>query len=121
MRCVHLPTGPSRSLRPLTLGSGTWGRAGRGFAAIDPVLDGLLVEGLIVLRGLILDGLILDGLILVLDDLPLTTEAIGRCFQQADCQLRERLQQPEGQLTQELEQQHGLADGESEPRPDPFQ
>ncbi|MCU1665349.1 MAG: hypothetical protein JWR58_5414, partial [Pseudonocardia sp.] len=104
---VHVGTRPSRSLRSLTLRLGALRRARRRFATINPVFRGLPVEGLLLLRGLILEGPLLP------------TATPGRCFPQAACQLIERLQQLEGQLTKEPKEQHDLPDDESERHPDP--
>jgi hypothetical protein len=115
--CVHVPTRPSRSLRPLALRLGARRRSPRGFVPFNPVLGSPLVEGLLVLRGLILKGLILEGIVLALEGLLLATAAPGRCFPQAECLLPECLQQLELQLTQEPDEQHDLADDESERDP----
>lgn len=96
LRRVHVATRPSRSLRSLTLRLGALRRARRRFATINPVFRGLPVEGPL-----------------------LPTATPGRCFPQAACQLIERLQQLEGQLTQEPKEQRDLADDESERHPDP--
>ena len=100
-----------RSLRPLTLRSGPTGRWLSAFPTIHLVLGGLLVGGLLVLRGLLVESLVLDHL------LP-ATAALDPCFQQAQGQPPECLQQLEGQLTQEPEQQHGPPNGEGERGPD---